>query len=363
MSAPLGQFFAVGVNHRTADLALRERLAALQKDRVAAIHRRLQEIPGLRERVILSTCNRMEFYLVTESDSALAAAERVLADLAGVAPAALPSLAFRKHGLDAAVHLFTVASSLDSQIVGETEILGQFKAAYALAQEHGATGPALHRLLQKAIQAAKWIRSNTLIGEGQVSIATVAANLAGKIFGRLSEARTLVVGAGDIAEKTAVALRSQGVRSLFVTSRRAESAAPLAAALGGGSFPFAELPARLSGFDIVISSTAAPHPILTLPVIAAAARERAGRPLFLIDLALPRDIDPAATTLADVFVYNLDDLAEIAAAGLAARLAEVDRARAAAHERAAAQWGHLAGQTLTVSPATEGAGNSAHVPG
>ncbi len=346
MSEPLGRFYAVGVNHHTADLALRERLAALQKDRVAAIHLRLQAIPGLHERVVLSTCNRMEFYVVAAHDDALAAAEHVLADLAGVAPAVLPPLAFRKHGLEAAVHLFTVAASLDSQIVGETEILGQFKAAYALAQEHGAAGPALHRLLQKAIQAAKWIRSNTLLGEGQVSVATVTANLAGKIFGRLADARTLVIGAGDIGEKTAVALRSEGVRALSVTSRRAESAAPLAAALGGESFPFEELAARLGGFDIVISSTAAPHPILTLPMIADAARERAGRPLFLIDLALPRDIDPAAATLDDVFVYNLDDLAAIAATGLAARLAEVDRARAAAHERAAAQWQHLSGRLL-----------------
>ena len=341
MSLPTGTFHAVGVNHRTADLALRERLAALQKERVAEIYHRLAAISGLRERVVLSTCNRMEIYAVAERTEDLAAAERLLGELAGVVPEEFARMAFRKGGLDAAAHLFDVAASLDSQIVGEAEILGQVKDAYALAQEHGAAGPVLHRMFQKAIQAAKWIRANTAIGEGQVSVATVAADLAGKIFGRLAEARTLVIGAGEIGEKTAAALRSRGVQSLAVTSRRAESAGPLAAALGGESFPFAELAARLGGFDIVISSTAAPHPILDVEVIAAAARERAGRPLFLIDLALPRDIDPAAAALPDVFIYNLDDLARIAEAGLAARHSELGRARMAARERAAAQWRHL----------------------
>ena len=250
----------------------------------------------------------------------------------------------------AVVHLFEVAAGLDSQMVGETEILGQVKDAYAAAQAAGTVGPVLNRVFQKAFHAAKIVRRETAIGEGQVSVATVAVALAERIFGRLHDSRVLVVGAGDIAEKTAKALRSREAGTVVFVNRTAAHAEELAREFAGSALPFARLAEGLAESDIVVSSTAAPEPVLTVPMVYAAMHKRASRPLFLIDLALPRDIEPGAAELPNVFVYNLDDLARLAEENIAQRRAEIDRARALLTGRAEETWQKLSPGSTSDSP-------------
>jgi glutamyl-tRNA reductase len=208
----------------------------------------------------------------------------------------------------------------------------------AAAQEKHWTGPVLNRVFQKTFQAAKHIRSSTAIGQGQISVASVAVDLAGKIFGDLAPTCVLVVGAGDIGLKTVQAFQSRGAKSIIVASRTLAKAEEAAAAAGGWAASMAELPEVLATSDIVASSTSAPGLIITRELAAAAMKRRPGRPLFLIDLALPRDIEPAAATLPNVYLYNLDDLARIAESNLAHRQAEVAKCRAILTERTAALW-------------------------
>jgi glutamyl-tRNA reductase len=212
------------------------------------------------------------------------------------------------------------------------------KDAYAAALAAGSAGPVLHRVFQKTFQAAKAVRSSTAITAGQVSVANVAVELALTIFGDLAEARVLLLGAGEIGEKTARAFLSRGAGTLTVSSRTLGRAMELATVLDATALPFEHFAAHLADYDVVVCSTAAPHAILTAEELAPAMRRRPARPLFCIDLAMPRDIDPAVAKLQNVFLYNLDDLGRIAARNLAARTAELAKARAIAQERAAALW-------------------------
>lgn len=325
----------LAATHQSAALEVRERLAALDTASLATLRARLREAAGAREQVVLSTCNRFEVYAVGADPARLADA---VAEAAALPREAFHAASRRLEESDAAAHLFEVAASLDSMIVGETEITGQVKDAYAAAQAAGVTGPVLNRLVQKALQAAKWARSTSAIGEGQVSTATVAVELAGRIFGDLAHARTLVLGAGEIGLKTARALRDRGAGHVAVATRRVDAVAPLAAELGAQAVPFEGVAASLHQMDIVLASTASPEPVLRVRDIDAARQRRAGRPLFLVDLALPRDIEPGADDLADVYVYTLEDLGRIAEANLAARQAEVARLRLDLRARAADQW-------------------------
>ncbi len=333
--------FLLGVSHHTAPLAVREKLA-LDETRAAALAARLQQTPGVGEFALLNTCNRVEIYGVSRDAAALAALRAGLAETTGCTPAELEEV-FRLHqNHDVIAHLFAVASGLDSQIVGETEILGQVKGAYEVALARQWTGPVLNRVFQKTFQTAKHIRTHTAIGEGQISVASVAVDLAGKIFGDLSPVNILVVGAGDIGIKTVQAFQSRGAKAITVASRTLSKAEEAAASAGGWAASLAELPEVLATADIVASSTAAPGLVLTHELIATAMKRRAARPLFLIDLALPRDIDPAAAKLPNVYLYNLDDLAEIAEDNLAHREAEVARCRAIVAERTAGLWPQVA---------------------
>ncbi|MFT3828674.1 MAG: glutamyl-tRNA reductase [Opitutaceae bacterium] len=340
MTRPTPNLLFLGVSHRHTPLAIRERFA-LPPERAAALAAALRGDPALAELCVLNTCNRVELYAVTTRPDAAALAE-TLCRTQAIEPALLAEHAVELRGAAAVGHLFAVAAGLDSQMVGETEILGQVKEAFATAQAAGHLGPVLHRVFQKAFQAAKLIRSETAIGEGQVSVATVAVALAEKIFGRLRDSRVLIVGAGDIAEKTAKALRSREVDALTFTNRTAAKAEELVREFSGAALPFAELGTGLPRFDIVVSSTAAPDPVITLPMVYAAMHARASRPLFLIDLALPRDIDPAVAELPNVFLYNLDDLARLAEQNIEHRRAELAHARGILDERATATWGKLA---------------------
>ncbi len=330
-------FFLLGATHHTAPLEVRERLA-LDSAGEAALGAELARLEDLREFAVLATCNRVEFYGVSADPAAAARVQAAFCAHQRFAPAEFDKVRLSLTGRDAVQHLLEVSAGLDSQMLGETEIFGQVKAAYAAAQARGTAGTLLNRIFQKAFQAAKHVRSHTAITVGQVSVANVAVDLALNIFGDLGEARILVLGAGEIGEKTARAFQSRGARILTVASRTGERAMELAAQLGGSALPFGQREDRLAEFDIVVCSTAAPHAVLSRAAAEAAMRRRPTRPLFLIDLALPRDVDPAAADLDNVFCYDLDDLARIAEQNRVARAAEVIRCRALLTERADTLW-------------------------
>jgi glutamyl-tRNA reductase len=333
--------FFLGASHHTAPLAVREKLA-LDPERAASLGAKLQATPGVSEFAFINTCNRVELYGVAQSAGTLASLRAAVAETTGCAPGELDTVLQQRQNHDVVAHLFSVASGLDSQIVGETEILGQVKGAYDAALARKWTGPVLNRVFQKTFQAAKHVRTHTRIGEGQISIASVSVDLAGKIYGDLSPVSVLVVGAGDIGLKTVQAFQSRGAKSITVASRTLSKAEEAAAAAGGWAASMADLPDILARSDIVASSTSSPDLIITRDLVAAAMKKRAARPLFLIDLALPRDIDPATAGVANVFLYNLDDLAKIAEQNLAQREAEVSRCRAILAERTAALWPQVA---------------------
>ena len=341
MNRPAPHLLLLGASHHTTPLAVRERLA-LCPEKHTALAAALRADAGLSEFCILGTCNRVEIYAVATDLAAAGHLAAAFCRVQGIELDVLEAHAVERRGASAIAHLFAVAAGLDSQMVGETEILGQVKDAYAAARTAGHVGPVLNRVFQKAFQSAKLVRTETSIGEGQVNVATVAVALAERIFGQLRDSRVLVVGAGDIAEKTAKALRSRDAGTLAFANRTAARAEELAREFAGEPLAFAQLGAALARFDIVVSSTAAPDPVLTLRMIAAAMHTRASRPLFLIDLALPRDVAPAAAELPNVFLYNLDDLARLAEENIAHRRAEITRARALLETRAAALWQKLA---------------------
>ncbi|MBA3850075.1 MAG: glutamyl-tRNA reductase [Opitutus sp.] len=327
----------LGASHHTAPLAVREKLA-IDAQRAALLADKLRATPGIREFALLNTCNRVELYGVASGAHAVESVRRALGEVTGCAPAELADVVVQRENHDAIAHLFEVASGLDSQIVGEAEILGQVKSAYDKALELKWTGPVLNRVFQKTFQAAKHIRTHTAIGAGQISIATVAVDLAGKIYGELDPVRILVVGAGEIGLKTVQAFQSRGARSITVASRTLSRAEETAAAAGGWAATMAELPELLAAADVVASSTSSPNAVITRELAAAAMRRRAGRPLFLIDLALPRDIESDCAGVPNVYLYNLDDLAQIAESNLAQRQAEVAKCRAILAERTAQLW-------------------------
>jgi glutamyl-tRNA reductase len=333
-------FFHLGASHQTTPLAHREKLA-LPPERAAELHARLASVGVLREVALLNTCNRVEFYAVAADADALARLEHAFCELQSIAPADFA--AFRQHtaGPDAIRHLIAVAAGLESQLLGENEIFGQVKVAYEAAQSAGTTGPVLNRVFQKAFQAAKHIRTNTGISGGQVSTANVAVELALTIFGDLTKARVLLLGAGEIGEKTAKAFLSRGAAALTVSSRTAERAMELARVLAATALPFEHFHSHLETFDIVVSATSAPDAIIHPEQVSAAMRKRRARPLFFIDLALPRDIHTGVADLENVFLYNLDDLGKIAAQNLATREADVARARVLIAEKADALWQQL----------------------
>jgi glutamyl-tRNA reductase len=270
---------------------------------------------------------------------------------------AFAQFGFVQQGREAVEHLCQVASGLDSQILGETEIFGQAKRAYATAQARAAAGPIINRLFQKAFQAAKHVRANTGITAGQVSVANVAVDIALNVFGEVTNARLLVIGAGEMAEKSAKAFQSRGATNVCVTNRRHERAESLAQALGAETVPFESRDDAIAAADIVVCSTASPGTIVSRNTVCQAMSRRPSRPLLLIDLAMPRDVDAGAGQLENVFLYNLDDLALVAAKNREARLAEAEAGRRTIAERADALWRQLQCQFATLPEA-----RSVHVP-
>jgi glutamyl-tRNA reductase len=315
----------IGVNHKTAPIDLRERIA-ISRDDLPDATRALAAEPGVTECMIVSTCNRVEL---------LAAVESPETDLAGflhrqfgIDPAILAPHLYQLHDQDAVRHLFRVAASLDSMVIGEPQILGQVKDAFAVARSSGAIGSQLEHLLQSAFAAAKRVRSETAIGSNSVSIASVAVELARKIFGSLHGRTIFLVGAGKMSALAARHLVQQGAGSILVTNRTEERARQLAEPFNGRVVPFDQLHDVAAEADIVISSTGAPHPIFRREHGQAFMHRRRNRPMFFIDIAVPRDVDPAVNQIEGIFVYDIDDLQQVAAAHIAERKLQAGDAEA-----------------------------------
>lgn len=318
---------ALGVSHKTAPVALRERLA-LPDGRAAGILSDLTGRPEIHEAVAISTCNRTELYLVVsdpvEAES-LALAE--LSRQAGIRPTELLGRLYSLRGADAVRHLFSVASGLDSMIVGEAEVQGQVKRAYERALVEGATGPISNRLFRDALGAGKRVRTETALGRSRVSVSSVAVDIARDTLGDLETRRVLVIGAGENGELTAKSLAERGVNTVFVANRRYDRAIGLAQRFGGKAVRFDDLPAEIVNADMVISCTSSPHQIVGADELAVVVEQRAGRPLLLMDIAVPRDIDPRVRELAGITLYDMDDLQRTIARNLDVRETEASRAR------------------------------------
>jgi len=326
----------IGLNHRTSPVELRERFAFADEIIPGALQT-LRTSGVASEAAILSTCNRVEIYAATSLAPEAAFVELrkfLVAHHAFDGELNDELYAFAEpHSLQ---HLFKVAAGLDSMVVGETEIFGQLKRAYDLAFSHRHTGARLNRAFQRAFNVAKHIRTETNIQRGSVSVMSAAVELAEKIFSSLSQHEVLVIGAGETSEKTARALLSRGVKKITITNRSPKRAAALAAELGGRAVPFEQWPEEFHQIDIAISSTAAPHHILDRAQLEPLMKQRKNRPLLLIDLAVPRDIDPAVNTLDNVYLYNVDDLQGIADDYLNLRREEIVRCEKIIAEKVAA---------------------------
>jgi glutamyl-tRNA reductase len=318
--------FALGVSHHTAPLALREQLA-LTEGRAAGVLNALTSEETVSEAAALSTCNRTELYLVVgDPVEAEAAALGVLAREAGIRPTELLGPLYSLRDSEAAAHLYRVTAGLDSMILGEAEIQGQVKRAYELALVEGATGPILNRLFRGALAAGKRARTETAVGEKGVSIPSVAVELAQRNLGDLSSRRVLLVGAGETSELTARALAARGAHAIFIANRRHNRAIGLAERFGGRAVRIEELPTQLAEADIVVSTTNSPHHLVERTELELVMKQREGRPLLLIDLAVPRDIDPTCRELDGVSVYDVDEVQAIVERNASGREAEARHA-------------------------------------
>jgi glutamyl-tRNA reductase len=317
---------ALGISHRTAPLELRERLA-LTEGRAVGVLGELTSSEQVREAAALSTCNRTELYLVVADPvEAESAALGALARQAEIRPTELVGHLYSLRSSDAARHLFRVTAGLDSMILGEAEIQGQVKRAYELALVEGATGPILNRLFRGALAAGGRAREETGISRRGVSISSVAVELAQRTLGDLAERRVLVIGAGETAELVARALVARGVTTVFIANRRYDRAIGLAQRFGGRAVRFDELPAQLEAADIVVSATNSPHHIVERDDLSQVMRERGGRPLLMIDIAVPRDVDPSCREIPGVSLHDVDDVQQIVATNTGERQAEARRA-------------------------------------
>lgn len=306
--------FVLGLNHRTAPLALREKLA-FSDHQLPDILQRLKEGSQADELVCLSTCNRTEVYAQTKNRAAAKEAlKQALATHAGQPRhEELSKHLYYYESEEAVKHLFMVAAGLDSMVQGEHEILAQVKQAYQAAQKKGFTGKLFNVLFQRCLYVGKRVRTETGLGEGAASVGSIAVGMAERIFGSLKDRTVMILGAGQMAEVTAKHLLAQKARSLLVANRTFKRACELAKEFGGTAMHFDEGLRRMTEADIVICSTAAPHAIITPPQMREIMERRKGRSLFMIDIAMPRDVDPAVNNIENVYVYNIDDLQQIVA--------------------------------------------------
>ena len=327
------QLLTIGINHHTAPVALRERVAfPLEQIKPAlATFKDIWLGPAARsapEAAILSTCNRTELYCATDDHAVREAAIQWFSQYHKLPVSELAPHVYALPQSEAVRHAFRVASGLDSMVLGETQIVGQMKDAVRTASEAGALGTYLNQLFQRTFAVAKEVRSTTEIGAQSVSMAAAAVRLAQRIFDKVANQRVLFIGAGEMIELCATHFAAQKPRELVVANRTAERGTRLAERFNGRAIPLAELPARMHEFDIIVSCTASTLPIIGLGAVERAVKARRHRPIFMVDLAVPRDIEPEVGKLEDVFLYTVDDLGAIVREGNASRQAAVAQAEA-----------------------------------
>ncbi|MBW6513074.1 MAG: glutamyl-tRNA reductase [Desulfuromonadaceae bacterium] len=316
----------VGLSHRTTPVEIREKVAFAPTEMEKPL-RQMLALSAVNEAVIVSTCNRVELYACTRDiDNAIAQLRRFLADYHGLDDAVLAPHLYDYYGEDAIRHVFRVSSSLDSMVLGEPQILGQIKTAYSYATEHKTAGLILNRFLHKAFSVAKRVRTETSIASSAVSVSFAAVELARKIFEKLDDKTVMLIGAGEMCELAARHFVSNGVRSVLVTNRTFARAEKLADEFGGRPVPFAEFADYLPQVDIVLTSTGAPDFVLSADKAEEVIRRRKNKPMFMIDIAVPRDIDPRVNDIDNIYLYDVDDLQGVVAANLKGRKKEAKKA-------------------------------------
>lgn len=335
----MSELFVVGISWRTAPVAVRERLAFREEEVPPALGGLTRALP-VAEAMLVSTCNRVEVYGVatpgTPAAAAAGAVRRFLAEQRGVPPHEVADALYDRQAGAAVRHVFQVAAALDSLVLGEAQILGQLKDAYGVAARAGTSGPLLARFLERAFGAARRVRRETAIARGAANVSSVAVDMATRVFGSLAGKAVLVVGAGKMSSLAARHLRAAGAERIVVTNRSPERAARLAGEIEGVARPWEELPALLAEADVVISSTGAREPVLTRALFKQVTKARRWRPIMVVDIAVPRDADPAIADFDGVYLFDIDDLEKVVAANLAGR------ARAAEHAHKIVE--HEAGQ-------------------
>ncbi len=338
MSPEHHELLLVTVNHETVPMEERERYA-LDETQVSSLYQLMGETDAIEESMVLNTCNRFELYFKTnDPPSGQATIFEALSGFYGIPLNELESHAKTRGGQEAVKHLIEVSAGLRSQITGEAEIFGQVKEAYSKCQHFGGAGAVINRMVQKGFQAAKLIRHTTPIGQGQINISNVAVDLSSKIFGSLERAAALVIGTGEISEKTTKALRSRGAQRFGIASHSMERACSIADVWGGEPRALDSLESYLNAYDILISATDTETPLLTKQMLDRLHPARKNRPLFLIDLGLPRNLDANCDELDNVYLYNLDDLAKIAEDNLKERKAAIQCSETIASQKSDAIW-------------------------
>lgn len=322
------EIVVIGLNHRTAPIELRERMAFNAEDAERAMAQ-LRERGAVEEVVVLSTCNRSELYGVRPNPSCGSdPLEGFFADFHHVSREQMNGCLYSLLDREAIQHLFRVAAGLDSMLLGETEIMGQVREAYRRASESGATGPVLNRLFQSAVEVGRRVRSETELGTRPMSAASAGVKLAERVFGDLSAHSALVVGAGEVAQQAVEQLRQRKIKWLWISSRRRERAMAVAQANHAETIAWEELPRTLSRPDILVSSVSADEAVITVPMLERAMAERDNRSMLILDLGVPRNVDPDAARLYNLYLYHLDDLTEIVDQNRRAREREIPRAEA-----------------------------------
>lgn len=319
------KLFAVGLNHATAPVDLREQIA-IPSEALTENLNRLMGLAQLSEGMLLSTCNRVEVYGVPSEHADPRRIISGLASMRGVAPDQLASHCFARDEAHAARHIFRVTASLESMVVGEPQILGQVKDAYRVAEQAGTVGAVLNRCMTSAFRGAKRVRTETRVGEGGSSVPAVAVDLARSIFGELRGCKALLVGAGEMSAQAGVHLRAADVRDLVVVNRSTDRGRALASDLGGRYVEWARLEDELREMDIVVASTGSPTPVIDVPLAKRVARSRRGRPVFFVDIAVPRDVAPNVADIENCFVYNIDHLQKIVQENMTQRLVHCENA-------------------------------------
>lgn len=344
----------LGSSHQVADLSAREQIS-LPPESIDDFYQGLGQITGLNEYLLLNTCNRTEIYGATEGSFSFDSLRQYLSNFRKIEPEFLNQHSYHRSNHEVVNHLFKVTSGIDSQMVGETEILGQVKKAYEDACNRNVAGKMLNRLFQKGFQAAKWARTNTGISRGQVNLGNVLCELARRIFGKVSSCRLLVVGAGEVAESTIEAFKSRGSQAITVTGRTFDwcplcrrKPDELAEKFGGFALSYDQFKDSMHLFDVILTSTSSAQSIIDFADIQKTIGKRPNQPLFLIDASVPRNIDEKVSKIDNVFLYNMDDVSTIANENLKSRISEVDRCKGALARRAQKLWEQMT-QTREVS--------------